>query len=74
LVVRVRAGDTIVCPPDEDHRHGAAGETLMSHFAVLLENLPDGADPTTWLEPVTDEGDGRTSPPGRAHARAGPVG
>jgi hypothetical protein len=26
----------------------------MSHLA-MLENLPGGADPTTWLEPVTDE-------------------
>jgi hypothetical protein len=26
----------------------------MSHLA-LLEALPDGTDPTTWLEPVDDE-------------------
>ena len=53
-VLRVRAGDTIVCPPGEEHWHGASAETFMSHFA-MLENLPNGADPTTWLEPVTDE-------------------
>jgi quercetin dioxygenase-like cupin family protein len=53
-VVRVRAGDTVICPPDEEHWHGAAGDTFMSHLA-MLENLPDGADPTTWLEPVPDE-------------------
>lgn len=53
-VVRVRAGDTAVCPPDEEHWHGAAADTFMSHFA-LLEANPDGSDPTTWLEPVTDE-------------------
>jgi hypothetical protein len=26
----------------------------MSHLA-MLEALPNGGDPTTWLEPVTDE-------------------
>ena len=53
-VVRVRAGDTVVCPPDEEHWHGAAGDTFMSHLA-MLEALPGGQDPTTWLEPVPDE-------------------
>ncbi len=53
-VVRVRAGDTVSCPPDEEHWHGAAADTFMSHLAMLEVN-PDGSDPTTWLEPVTDE-------------------
>jgi quercetin dioxygenase-like cupin family protein len=53
-VLRVRAGDTVVCPPDEEHWHGAAADTFMSHLA-LLEALPGGQDPTTWLEPVPDE-------------------
>ncbi|HZM80655.1 MAG TPA: hypothetical protein VFC19_33450 [Candidatus Limnocylindrales bacterium] len=35
-------------------RHGAAADTFMSHLA-MLEARPDGADPTTWLEPVADE-------------------
>jgi quercetin dioxygenase-like cupin family protein len=52
-VIRVRPGDTVVCPPDEEHWHGAAVDTFMSHFA-MLEGTGDG-DPTTWLEPVTDE-------------------
>jgi quercetin dioxygenase-like cupin family protein len=52
-VVRVRAGDTVICPPDEEHWHGAAADTFMSHLA-MLENLPDGGDSTTWLEPVDD--------------------
>lgn len=52
-VVRVRAGDTVICPPDEEHWHGAAAESFMSHLA-MLENLPDGGDPTTWLDPVDD--------------------
>jgi len=53
-VIRVRAGDTVVCPPGEDHWHGAASDTFMSHLA-MLEAKPDGSDPTTWLEPVADE-------------------
>jgi quercetin dioxygenase-like cupin family protein len=53
-VVRVRAGDTVVCPPGEEHWHGAAADTFMSHFA-MLEARPDGGDPTTWLEPVDEE-------------------
>src|SRR3954465_6624691 len=31
-VVRVRAGDSVVCPPDEEHWHGAAPDTFMSHL------------------------------------------
>ena len=53
-VFRIHAGETVLCPPDEDHWHGAAAETFMSHLA-MLEALPDGGDPTTWLEPVPDE-------------------
>jgi quercetin dioxygenase-like cupin family protein len=53
-VLRIRPGDTVVCPPDEDHWHGATADTFMSHLA-MLEALPGGHDPTTWLEPVTGE-------------------
>jgi quercetin dioxygenase-like cupin family protein len=53
-VLRIRAGDTVACPPDEEHWHGAAVDTFMSHLA-MLETRPDGGDPTTWLEPVPDE-------------------
>src|SRR5215204_6173229 len=34
-VVRVRAGDTVICPPGEEHWHGATADTFMSHFALL---------------------------------------
>jgi quercetin dioxygenase-like cupin family protein len=53
-VVRVRAGDTVICPPDEEHWHGASSDTFLSHLA-LTEALPGGADPTTWLEPLPDD-------------------
>ncbi|MET8042470.1 cupin domain-containing protein [Micromonospora sp. NPDC005215] len=53
-VVRIHAGDTVLCPPDEQHWHGAAADTFMSHLA-LLEAKADGSDPTTWLEPVAQD-------------------
>jgi quercetin dioxygenase-like cupin family protein len=53
-VLRIRAGDTVVCPADEEHWHGAATDTFMSHLA-MTENLPGDEDPTTWLEPVPDD-------------------
>jgi quercetin dioxygenase-like cupin family protein len=53
-VVRIHAGETVICPPGEEHWHGAAADTFMSHLA-FLEALPGGMDPTTWLEPVGEE-------------------
>jgi quercetin dioxygenase-like cupin family protein len=53
-VLCIRPSDTVVCPPDEEHWHGAGADTFMSHLA-MLESLPDGGDPTTWLEPVPDD-------------------
>jgi quercetin dioxygenase-like cupin family protein len=53
-VVRIRAGETVVIAPGEDHWHGALEDTAMAHHA-LLEVNEDGSDPTTWKEPVTDE-------------------
>ena len=50
----MRAGDTVWTPPGEEHWHGATEGTMMCHLA-LLEGLSDGGDPTTWLEPVSDE-------------------
>lgn len=52
-VIRVRAGETVKCPPDEEHWHGATDTHLMAHLALVVG---DGSgDGTTWLEPVTDE-------------------
>jgi quercetin dioxygenase-like cupin family protein len=53
-VVHIHAGETVICPPAEEHWHGAAADTFMSHLA-MLEARADGSDPTTWLEPVSDE-------------------
>jgi quercetin dioxygenase-like cupin family protein len=59
-VHRIHAGDTVVCPPGEEHWHGAAADTFMSHLA-MLEAPGAGADPTTWLEPVPDEQYGKAN-------------
>lgn len=51
-VVRATAGQTIKCPPGEEHWHGATDERFMSHLAMVVG---DGhGDGTTWSEPVTD--------------------
>jgi quercetin dioxygenase-like cupin family protein len=52
-VIRMRPGDTVHTPPGEEHWHGATADNFMCHLA-MLEGSGD-ADPTTWLEPVTDE-------------------
>jgi quercetin dioxygenase-like cupin family protein len=49
-VVRVSAGQTVRCPPGEEHWHGGTDTT---HIAMVVGDA-DG-DGTTWLEPVTDE-------------------
>lgn len=50
--VEINAGDTIWCPPNHKHWHGATSETGMSHIAV--QEMLDGKN-VEWLEPVTDE-------------------
>ncbi|MFE7674898.1 cupin domain-containing protein [Streptomyces albidoflavus] len=51
--VRVAAGQTVKCPPGEEHWHGSTATTLMAHLAMVVGDA-DG-DGTTWLEPVSDE-------------------
>jgi quercetin dioxygenase-like cupin family protein len=53
-VRQLRAGDTVVAGPGEQHWHGAAPDQLMSHVAI------SGGDPATggqtvWAEHVSDE-------------------
>ncbi|MFH8449609.1 cupin domain-containing protein [Streptomyces fungicidicus] len=52
-VVRVGAGQTVKCPPGEEHWHGGTDTTLMAHIAMVVGDAH--GDGTTWLEPVTDE-------------------
>ena len=52
-VVVLRPGQTVWTPPGEEHWHGATGDNLMSHLALVV-TTQDGAS-ATWLEAVTDE-------------------
>jgi quercetin dioxygenase-like cupin family protein len=52
-VVRITAGETVKCPPGEEHWHGATDTTLMAHIAMVVGD--ESGDGTNWLEPVTDE-------------------
>ncbi len=47
----IRAGDTVWIPPGEEHWHGAAPDTMMSHIA--LQEALDGSA-ADWLEHVSD--------------------
>jgi hypothetical protein len=52
--VELHAGQTVYCPPGEEHWHGAAPDSFMEHLA-MLDNADDPAATTTWLEHVTDD-------------------
>lgn len=47
-------GQTVYCPPDEEHWHGAAPDAFMEHLA-MLDNADDPATTTRWLEHVSDD-------------------
>lgn len=48
----IQAGDVVWIAADEQHWHGAAKDTMMSHFAI---NEAEDGEVVTWLEPVSDE-------------------
>ena len=52
-VVEVRAGDTVVTPPDEWHWHGAAPDHFMTHIAMW--EAPETGPEAEWGEQVTDD-------------------
>ena len=51
-ITEFKAGDTIWCPPDIDHWHGATPHAPMTHLA--LTGVLDGKN-VIWKEKVTDE-------------------
>ena len=51
LIVEVRAGDVVWCPPGHKHWHGATATTAMTHIAI--QEALDGKN-VDWMEPVTD--------------------
>ena len=48
----IRAGDVVLCPPNEKHWHGATSTTAMSHIAI--QEALDGKA-VEWLNKVTGE-------------------
>ena len=52
--IEAHAGETLYCPPGQEHWHGAAPDSFMEHLA-MLDQGDDPASSTTWLEHVTDE-------------------
>lgn len=52
-VFEARPGETVTCPPGEEHWHGAAPDQFMEHLAIW-EGAGTDAPETTWLEEVTD--------------------
>lgn len=52
-VVRVEPGQTLYCPPGEEHWHGATPDDFMEHLA-MLESADNPSTTTTWLEHVTE--------------------
>lgn len=56
-VLTLRPGESVWCPPDEWHWHGAGPEAFMEHLAMWETDTSDGG--ATWAEAVTDEEYGR---------------
>ena len=48
----IHAGDTVWCPPNEKHWHGAKPDTTMTHYAI--QESQDGKM-IEWLEQVSEE-------------------
>lgn len=53
-IIETHPGETVSCPPDEQHWHGATRDRFMEHLAIW-EGRGDGTPETEWLEPVTDK-------------------
>ena len=48
----LKKGDVVQIPPNVEHWHGAAPDSMFAHISIE-PNLPNNE--TTWLEPVTDK-------------------
>ncbi|MFD7135828.1 cupin domain-containing protein [Streptomyces sp. NPDC059894] len=53
-VFEARPGETVSCPPGEEHWHGAVPDRFMEHIA-MWEGTGDDTPETVWAEPVTDQ-------------------
>ena len=50
-IIQFQTGETVWCPPDTDHWHGAAGNQPMTH--LVITGSKDGSN-VIWKEKVTD--------------------
>ena len=48
----INTGETIICPANIEHWHGASPDSQMNHIAITNDK---GAGGVVWLKPVTDE-------------------
>lgn len=51
-IIKFKKGETVWCPPDLDHWHGATAEQSMTH--LVITGSKDGKN-VIWKEKVTDE-------------------
>src|SRR5271155_5421929 len=51
-VQEIRAGDTVIIPPNTRHWHGSAPDKLFSHLAMSEQT--DKGEGTAWFEHVSD--------------------
>jgi quercetin dioxygenase-like cupin family protein len=54
-VLEVQPGQTVRCPPDEEHWHGAGPDAFMEHLAMWETTEARDGSETTWAEAVSDE-------------------
>lgn len=52
-IIETHPGETVSCPPNEEHWHGATPEQFMEHLALWEADGTDRNE-TEWMEPVTD--------------------
>jgi len=72
-VLRFAKGETVWCPPDVDHWHGATPHKAMTH--LVITGSRDGKN-VTWKEKVTDEqylAGQDTTPAAKANVAALPI-
>jgi len=50
-IIEFHAGETVWCPPDLDHWHGAAGDQPMTHLVITGSKAGQNV---VWKEKVTD--------------------
>ena len=51
-VQEIRAGDTVIIPPNVRHWHGSAPDKLFSHLA--MSETSDTGEGTAWFDPVSE--------------------